>query len=357
MKIAFAHMGNYSLAFKNLLENLGAEVVFYQRTNPRSIEEGAKLSPGLFCFPLKVNIGNYLQAIREGADTILMWENISGSCRLRYYWLIQKKILEDLGFKVEVWNLNFRNIFSQVRRIGRKKDLSFWQILKAFLFFFQEIAFIEELERKTWYFRPREIKKGKTDEVFRKVLEKLENLKTKRELEKLKKETSQLFSQIKIEEREILKVGLVGEIYTLVDSQVNFELEKKLGQLGVEVDRKLNLSQFLKSGIFPWIDWRVQQKIKSYLASTVGGHGRQAIEEMLEYAKAGFDGVIQLLPMSCMPETTVRPILQKISQEKRIPFLSLSLDEQTGEAGIQTRLEAFVDLMKSRRSVGPFHWH
>lgn len=48
-----------------------------------------------------------------------------------------------------------------------------------------------------------------------------------------------------------------------------------------------------------------------------------------------------------MPEVTVRPILQKIHLESSIPFLSLSLDEQVAEVGINTRLEAFVDVVRN----------
>jgi hypothetical protein len=54
-----------------------------------------------------------------------------------------------------------------------------------------------------------------------------------------------------------------------------------------------------------------------------------------------------LVVHNCMPETTVRPILEKIHQETGIPFLSLSLDEQVAEAGIDTRIEAFVDVVKN----------
>jgi predicted nucleotide-binding protein (sugar kinase/HSP70/actin superfamily) len=43
----------------------------------------------------------------------------------------------------------------------------------------------------------------------------------------------------------------------------------------------------------------------------------------------------------------VRPILEKIHQETGIPFLSLSIDEHAGEAGILTRIEAFVDVVSN----------
>ena len=109
----------------------------------------------------------------------------------------------------------------------------------------------------------------------------------------------------------------------------------------------MNLTYHLKKGIFPWKDWQIQKKIMPYLESTVGGHGRDAIYEMLHFAKEGFNGVIQLLPFGCMPETTVRPILEKIHQKTGVPFLSLSLDEQVAEVGLQTRIEAFAEVVNN----------
>jgi predicted nucleotide-binding protein (sugar kinase/HSP70/actin superfamily) len=79
----------------------------------------------------------------------------------------------------------------------------------------------------------------------------------------------------------------------------------------------------------------------------VGGHGRDAIYEMLKYIKEGFDGVVHLLPAMCMPEVTVRPILEKLHLESGIPFLSISIDEEVAEAGVNTRIEAFVDVVKN----------
>jgi predicted nucleotide-binding protein (sugar kinase/HSP70/actin superfamily) len=123
-------------------------------------------------------------------------------------------------------------------------------------------------------------------------------------------------------------------------------VEKKLGNLGLEVHRELTLTYHLLKKIF-FRDYFIQQKIKPYLRSTVGGHGRDAIFEMLKYSRENFDGVVQLLPFSCMPELTVRPILEKIHQETGIPFLSLSFDEEMAQAGLETRLEAFSDVVKN----------
>ena len=171
-------------------------------------------------------------------------------------------------------------------------------------------------------------------------------------MKEFKKEFSKKIAKIEIDEkRKVPKVGIIGEIYTVTDGAINFGVEEKLGKEGIEVHREMDITYHLKKKIFPWKDWQIQRKIMPYLKSTVGGHGRDAIYEMLEYAKKDFDGVIQLLPFGCMPESSVRPILQKIHLETGIPFLSLSLDEQVAEAGIDTRIEAFVDVVKNYHKI------
>jgi predicted nucleotide-binding protein (sugar kinase/HSP70/actin superfamily) len=54
-------------------------------------------------------------------------------------------------------------------------------------------------------------------------------------------------------------------------------------------------------------------------------------------------------PFTCIPEIVAKSILPRVSQDFRIPVLSLTIDEQTGRAGVETRLEAFIDLLRERR--------
>ncbi len=71
----------------------------------------------------------------------------------------------------------------------------------------------------------------------------------------------------------------------------------------------------------------------------------------LEFAEEGFDGIIHLYAMGCMPQTALKPALKKISAEENIPILELGLGEKFNEAGIETRLDAFVDLLKQKKTV------
>ncbi len=348
--VTFPYWGNYTPVFEKLMQKLSLQFIAPEETNAEAVRNGSKLSPELFCFPFKVNVGNYLKAIEKGANTILMWENVNGICRLRYYWIVQEKILKDAGHDIRFVNLNAHNVFSQIKSIS-PKNVSYFQFAKLFLAFLTEIMFVEKLERKFWYYQPREKNRGETEKTLKLALADFKEAKTYKDFLKIKKTAWKRFSQISLDEnKKILQVGLLGEIYTVSDSKINFEMEKKLGEMGVQIHRDLNLSGHLLSGFF-WKEKPLQFKIRSYLKADVGGHGREAIAEILDYTKKGFDGIIQLLPFGCMPEVTVRPILQRISEKNKTPFLSISLDEQSGEAGIQTRIEAFVDLMKSKRGI------
>ncbi len=344
--ITFARWGNYTIAFKTLFEQLGLEVIPPEKTTSQAITEGSKMAPEMFCFPMKVTLGNYLPALKKGANTIFMVQNVGGSCRQRYYGVIQEKVLKENGHQINF--LDFRatpkDIYQTIKKIS---GASFWQIIKAGIFFFKKLRLIEKVEKTAQYYRPREIEKGTTDRLLSDVFLKLEEINKEKDFPSFKKDTLRKLKEIKIGEKTNLpKVGLIGEIYTVCDSTINFEVERKLGLEGIEVHREMDITYHLKKLIFPWKDRTIQRKINPYLRSTVGGHGRDAIYEILHYIKEDFDGIIHLLPMACMPEITVRPILEKIHQESGIPFLSLSLDEQVAEAGIDTRLEAFIDVVK-----------
>ena len=345
--ITFARWGNYTIAFKTIFEQLGLEVIPPEKTTSQTIAEGAKIAPEMYCFPLKVTLGNYLPALKKGANTIFMVQNVGGSCRQRYYGAIQDKVLKEAGHDINF--LDFRatpkDIYSMIKKIS---GASLLQVLKAGRFFFKKLHLIEKIEKLAQFCRPREIEKGITDKILQESLLKLDELKKEKDFQELKKEILKRFSGIKIEKnKDLPKVGLIGEIYTVCDPTINFEVERKLGLEGIGVYREMDITYHIKKLIFPWKDWIIQRKINPYLKSTVGGHGRDAIYEMLHYIKEDFDGIIHLLPFGCMPEVTIRPILEKIHLESGIPFLSISLDEQTAEAGIDTRLEAFTDVVRN----------
>ena len=64
----------------------------------------------------------------------------------------------------------------------------------------------------------------------------------------------------------------------------------------------------------------------------------------------GIDGIIHLISFGCGPDSLVGELVERRAQRGRgFPFLLLTLDEHSGEAGLTTRLEAFVDTLEWRQ--------
>lgn len=152
-----------------------------------------------------------------------------------------------------------------------------------------------------------------------------------------------------------LRVGIVGEIYVLVEPSSNFELEEMLGHMGVETVRSIYMSGWTKeSNLLGRPDHRkapnAERAAAPYLAEMIGGHGQESVGHALNFIEDGFDGIIQLAPFTCIPEIVAKSVLERAAHDRGFPLLSLSLDEQTGQAGLETRLEAFVELLQRKRS-------
>ena len=77
---------------------------------------------------------------------------------------------------------------------------------------------------------------------------------------------------------------------------------------------------------------------------------RRIFETSMElFAKKGYDGIIHIKPFGCTPEENAVPILQKISLDYNIPIMYLTFDTQNSDTGVNTRLEAFYDMLSMKR--------
>ena len=65
------------------------------------------------------------------------------------------------------------------------------------------------------------------------------------------------------------------------------------------------------------------------------------------YNQEDIDGLIVLVSFGCGPGSFIKELIErKIQKEKSKPYMSLILDEHTAKTGIQTRLEAFLDMLE-----------
>jgi len=133
MKITFPHMGNTYIAVKALLDDIGAEYVIPPLNSKRSLELGTKYAPEMACLPLKINIGNYIEAYEKGADTILTAGG-RGPCRFGYYCEMCREILNDNGYTMDVIvleppDVEIMKFIGKIRKLAG--GLNIYHILKV----------------------------------------------------------------------------------------------------------------------------------------------------------------------------------------------------------------------------------
>ena len=152
-----------------------------------------------------------------------------------------------------------------------------------------------------------------------------------------------------------VSVATTGEYYAVLEPFYNQDVERVLGQLGAQVHRAIMLGDWVKlTLILDALGFRkseIDRAAKPYLRWNVGGEGLVTIGQAVLHAQKGIDGLVELLPFTCIPEIAALNILPRISRDYNLPVMSFILDEQSGHAGMRTRLEAFVDLLQRRREM------
>jgi predicted nucleotide-binding protein (sugar kinase/HSP70/actin superfamily) len=357
MKVTYPHMGSLSLAMHGLLSGLGLEVVPPPPITKKTIDLGVRHSPEFACFPLKINMGNFIEALSAGADTIVMAGG-TGPCRFGYYAEVQREILKDLGF-------NFKMIVLEppqgqagllLERLKPLRANVTWRELSALLLLtWRKVKAMDRLHARLLQVRPGETVCGASTRAYEQALAALAAARSSRELGRALREGLSALNRVPVRHGpDRLRIGLVGEIYMLLEPYANLQMEKLLGEMGVTVERSIYISHWIKehlvlSSLRLKGSRNINKAAAPYLNHFVGGHGRESVGKTVLYARRGFDGVIHILPFTCTPEIVAQSILPAVSEEQGIPVISFSLDEQSGEAGFVTRLEAFLDLLRQKR--------
>lgn len=143
-----------------------------------------------------------------------------------------------------------------------------------------------------------------------------------------------------------IRIGIVGEYFTAVDSHSNLYIEEKFIDMGVSLARYLNITH----RNLHYNEENLRRGVSEYVSYDMGPTSTMTIAAAKSYVEKGFDGIVHLKSSGCTPEIDVMPVLQRISSDYHIPILYLSYDSQTSDTGLDTRLEAFYDMIAMRKA-------
>jgi predicted nucleotide-binding protein (sugar kinase/HSP70/actin superfamily) len=359
VKVSLPNMGNAWVAFKTLLESVPTvEVILPPPVTRKTIEVGAKYSPEFVCFPFKVNLGDFiLTHEQKGIDTFITALDC-GPCRFGFYHTVQKRILKDLGYDLTIIPLDQMDLleFKWLKVLDRlsPERNPLWKALDvatAIRRFLSKARYVQDLEQLESYYRCREMKKGSVGPVMTKLMLELDRANSVDELRIFRKTMLDTFAAIPIyTDVNPLRVMVSGEIHITLEPYVNLDIRKKLGEMGIEVHQDLSLLDWVLHKFHVNYRRKALERIsKPYLKLDIGGEAQWVLAEYIECYQKGFDGFVHLYPFTCMPEVYARSVITAMDEPKS-PILFFSFDEHSGSEGMKTRLEAFSDLMESRRN-------
>jgi predicted nucleotide-binding protein (sugar kinase/HSP70/actin superfamily) len=358
--VSFPRMGNIHIPICKLFEKMGAEIILPPENNKTTLNLGTRHSVESVCLPYKLNLGNYIQALEAGANTLIMFQ-APGSCRLGRYVENQEMKLRELGYNFDmvIFDLYKGKFCEVIKKFSYAcgRNINFINGAKAVLYSLELFDMIDQFEEMLFYYRPREENKGESEKLYKKALKLVQNACSSKEIIDIKIYVTDEFKKISVNKsKEIVKIFITGEFFILLDPFSNMEIEKELAGMNVEVERQVMLSHWTNGILMPkWLykheshKERAIRTAKKYMTRVVGGDCIESIGDTVYASKHNIDGVIHLGPFGCIPEIVSQCVLPYVSKQENIPVISLNIDEHTGRAGLITRLEAFVDLLKRRR--------
>ena len=360
MKVSFPHMGCVT-GYKLLLEKLGHEVIMPQRPSQRTMELGVKYSPEFICFPFKVMMGTYIECAEAGAEMIIT-SGGCGPCRAGMYPDVHQKVLNELGYNVRVvvFDSMFQDFGAFCEKLKAVKNgTPTPKLLKYISFAFDVIKKMDTIEKQLKIRRAYEKNIGDFSRAWQKIVRIFEKCGNKKDAKQAYQKAIEIFDSIpvtEVKESDRIRVGIVGEIYVVMEPTVNKNVEEILNNLGIEVENVQYISDWVMHNIVPAHlpfpkSHRVFRLSDPVAPINCGGHDKENMGWVFDFAQRGFDGVVHLMPFACLPELVNLGKFPAISNELNMPILSLSLDEQMGEAHVKTRLEAFSDLIRSKHNA------
>ncbi|MFA4885082.1 MAG: acyl-CoA dehydratase activase-related protein [Desulfotomaculaceae bacterium] len=309
----------YYPLWRVFFEELGAEVVLSSRSTKGVLAKGLKSAVDEVCLPVKLAFGHVLDLAGK-VDLIFLPRMVSVKKREyicpKFMGLPDMvRCLQGLPPLIDV-NVNLykkkSNAYAAVQEVGKiltGNHLKIW------------MAYRRALIVQNKYFRLLHL--GLMPPEALAIME-----------DRVKEEP--------LPEREDMTIALIGHPYNIYDSYISMDLIDRVRAMGATVVTAEHLAENVVR--------RHAARLPKKLFWTLGQRMIGAACHYLE--RPDVCGMVHVAAFGCGPDSMTGDLIERYARSAGKPFLNLTLDEHTGEAGVMTRLEAFWDMVNWRKAVG-----
>ncbi len=276
------------------LRAAGLEVVTSPSTNPEILEAGLKHSVCDLCLPVKVFFG-HVHALKDDVDALFIPRGVRTEPDS---YLCPKFIgLPDM---VRAAIRRLPPVIDTEYNVKERSDEDFWK------------------------------------EVFAQIghkIQKTEEINSPYPFCKDKKEDSEETER----QARAFSVGVAGRPYLVYDNYLNKGIIRHIRRLGIEVVFQTPSAEYIRETMDTLPKWIYWSMAKEVVAS---------VRWMIESEEV--DGIILLVNAGCGPDSFMTELIERTMDIQKKPYMSINIDEHTSDVGLQTRVEAFIDMIDRR---------
>ncbi len=308
----------YYPMWRVFFQELGAEVVLSQPSNKGLLANGLKNAVDEVCLPVKLAYGHVLDLAGK-SDLIFLPRMVSIGRReyicpkfLGFPDMIRR--IKGLPKLIDT-NINLykssMEIYRAAHEVGKLFSGSSYKIWMAFL---------RSVKVHNQYFKLLQMGLMPTEAMA--ILEdRVENLPLP-------------------EPEDSFKVALIGHPYNIYDTYINMNIIKRLKEMGASIVT----AEFLPDHAVNCASRCLPKKLFWTLGQRMAGAAFNYMK------RPDVAGLVHIAAFGCGPDSMTGELIERSARSNGVPFLNITLDEHTGEAGLLTRLEAFMDMLRWRKA-------
>ena len=353
MKYFTFSWGNNYIAVRGLLRALGHELETPPRISPAIAKRGTELAHPFLCFSGKLVLGQLGAQLEQGERQVAFMSSLGPeACRCADTGDYLRSLFAECdGFSAHrIGGDAFGNALTNLRshfgpRVRRH------HCFKAFALFYGKVDLLYRIDKRCTALRCFSSAPERVRQLEREALECVDHASGALTLWRVSRWFDRAAAELPLrDEPPSLRIGVIGGEHILSELDSIMAVIKTLAERGILLDWRSGfrmLTRTSESVLAP-----LKEKCRRYLHSAPSTSEIFSCAHALDFIEEGYDGLLHIYAFGCMPQTSLKPILQRMAQDAGVPLLSLSIGDRFAEEGLEGRLEAFVDLLEARKNKG-----